>query len=1021
MDHKERQVRRWFAQLRTATLDQSTKRTIANNICDAVSQIEYGDGEIYYLLHGGLIDNVDSQQPTGILNIPPLKEIFVKYSEIDWDLLMEYGDLDGRPRFFYIAKVIQQAFQLKTLGPPFDATRTIDVLHLSTYEKIPLYSEARSAGVEIETVPSYGFPGLYVSYLERDLSEISSCSQDIVLDRGEKNLEYNRGILYELSADTNSRQLFYIDRKVNIAYQNHFLRRVLSTPEFSDLEPTQQEIDAFTQAIRNFMDQWITITEPREKLQRAITIARDLRFSIIGFCLFELLHEYLTQYEPDVHWVNKQIRKLDPHQGRLWSMRGFTVTSLAKIRELFYSQAERLEKDSFKDFCNYFDREFRYKLFAFIGDKGEHLQECAYNNIFHAAIHDLELVRGGLDLWREPYPPDVKLDLNTTTDDVLIDETKHELVFKCFDCTTDIKQRLAALSTDRRWPGFVDTMMRNQRLKVAYYRAKESLGAHTLKLMLSRGIGCLGIPFQPDSRGELLLTPLAVTANLKIFRVRLEKHGARFHAKRQGEALNSSLTVRDFTDFDPLMRFMFDELYSSAAASHAEAYGEIYRKVITRASKSLRAMSSAIPKSREVVAVVIPFFKEKDSYVKIVADTLKAFEHRNEFLIFVLASNQKQHEFMRNIAQLEAKLTGLDRKRYLLRSINTSEIGSITYWMIEKYLNIHAASALIDKLNAVHLRYVAYLEGDVENVLPWWNALHALGDSLPSIVLFQFQVGVRPEASGVASYSDFKGSDVILAKLFTVPATSVVLGKAIEQLFGGNFVLSKSSLGKFCDYLERSEHVESLVETWIPAIMAQERNCRVLQVDPKIHLPALTEHHFSTDSKFVKWVFDLFYSLEQYWIASEGRELTELVTSSQVEYEFERESEEDWQQRRQQSLLIYSYSQQVYKEILTEELRGFYSSYADEIANAKYGRKIRMRNRLDPDTWTETIIRFFVGTRGRRLDATEEMLYGLRALYDFYLLSYTGTSYLVKWPVPSVRKTEQLRNLIRERIRDTNP
>jgi hypothetical protein len=1009
MTGEEREVRLLFQSLRSGSLDSATKHDIARKICQLISDKGYRDGEIHSLVHGGLIDSLDSLQPTGIFKIPPLKELFVKYSEIDWELLTEYGEGIGSTRFLYIGKVIQQAFQRKTWGPPFQNSTKIQVLHLSTYEKIPLYSEARSAGIEVETQTSYGVPAIYVSHLSPSgTQEISECSEDLVIDREEKNLEYNRGILFEI--DSTAGQIFYIDRKANIAYQNHFIRKALLVPEFSDLAPSEQTLTEFVAAINYLLSGWKETTKPHDKVALATQTAAALSFSIVGFCLFELIHEYLAQFTSDINWINSAIRELDPRQRVTWSMRGFTIPSVEKLEKFFHTHEHILGKDSFREFCNYFDREFRYRLFGFIGDDKKFLKECAFNNRFHAPLHEMEQERGVVDLRREPYPRELVLGTDSELHGaVMIDRQRFDLVFQRAQLSVEQKRALEKLSSDPCWKEAAIKALRNQRLKCAYFHAKESLGAHTIKLMLANNVGCLAVPFQPDSRGELLLTPLATPANTQMFRVRVEKKQERDHVVKEGSPLKFAIGIRDFSSFDPLLRYAYDKLYTSALPTHSKSYGDVRTEVTALIHASIPRLDASIPEAAEVVAVVIPFFKEKDSYVHIVLDTLKAFDQRHEFLLFILVSNQAPDVFMHNIAALEARLPARAKGRYLIFPVNTSEVGRINYWMIEKYLNVHLGSFVVTHLRPGALKYAIYLEGDISHTAEWWKAVHSITTPLPEVVIFQFQVGVRPEGEQSPPKADFYGSDAILAKLFSTPATSVVLGQPVEQIFGGNFILGPTAAFRFCNYLEASEHVESLVETWLPVVMLEATSARILRVAPKIHLPALVEHHFSTDSKFVKWVWDLFYSLEQFSKVSQGRLLTAVVDDA-PEYVFEKESIEAWERRREESLRIYDYSRQVYREVLTPKLDRLYELAATKIRGAKPNRPYK--SQIDFDTWTETVIRFFLSTRDRRVDASEEILFGLKALYSFNLLFYAGTDYKIQSPVPSPKKADELRALI---------
>src|SRR5882724_8309142 len=104
----------------------------------------------------------------------------------------------------------------------------------------------------------------------------------------------------------------------------------------------------------------------------------------------------------------------------------------------------------------------------------------------------------------------------------------------------------------------------------------------------------------------------------------------RYVIVKEGEPIEAPIKLRDLSTFDASLRYTFDKLYAKAPPTHAQTYQSAFKEISSDIDKSLRRYNASLPDGRDVVGVVIPFFKEKDSYIGIVRDTCRAFKDRNE-------------------------------------------------------------------------------------------------------------------------------------------------------------------------------------------------------------------------------------------------------------------------------------------------------------------------------------------------------------------------------------------------------
>lgn len=952
---------------------------------ELISALDYGDGTVGHLFSGGVTDSLASDLPTGILRVSSLHDVFSQNPEINWATLAELAQASNSHRIAYVARVVNQAFHRKTFPGNTDGKPAL-VLHLNTYQRVPLYSETRTSGVPASFLSGYGFPAVYTSPVERTSAGyvLSSCSRDILVARARQYLDYNRGVLYEVPLGPKS--VFHIDRKINVEYQNWFISKALARANLAKPPGT----DEFCSTLTDLFERWRALPDQRDKLDLTIEICRALRFSIVGFCLFEIIHEFLSLYSMDVSWCNSGLADLDPYQKQHWSMRAFNVKSSDDLERVFASRLDPLPVDAFTTFLDMFDQDFMTKLKVFTGDDNERLEACALNNLFNERLHELGKTEAGLDPSWDLIPDHLADSGSGGT--VIYDGTRKRVTFPA---AFQVEKTLSELGNSA-WDQWLRGAIGRRSIKLVHLRASESMAANSIKLMLLNEIGPLAVPFQPDIRGELLLTPVSTLLEQplasQLVRVTEEPDG-RYSVNPDPGAFRAPILVRDSTSFDPTLRHLPDALYLRESFPKAATYRTIFEDVFADVNRNLPRWISEIPVGKPISIVVVPFFKEARSHIDVVVQTVSEIRQRRQHAGIVFVSNQPADKFSYNVALAEASVADVMRDGGCsIWPVNTGAIRDMQYFMIEKYINVHIGARISQEIhNATgHLGRTFFLEGDVIDAGAWLDAYFRQSDEA-DVTVFQFEVGVRDEGDTKPPRRNYSGSDAILAKLFATPLCHIVLGSPIEQLFGGNFTLTPDALADFVDRLTESDHSESLVEAWLPLLMSGRRT-RVINVAPKIHLPALKAHLWSTDTKFVKWVFDLSFALHKYIVASPGAMLTNLKGDEPPVYAFDRETKNQRKKRLTTAARNYGYSRQVYRDVLPESLQLQY----EQVFEKALGGDVPS-GAVSDDAWIETVWRFFDSIRGQRLAEVEERLFALRALYDFKLLSLGDN------PTPALR------------------
>jgi len=1013
---EEAEVRGMFAELRSENAPH--KQRLLVRIAELIMSPSYRDGRLSLLVKGGILDDAVSGEITGLIPISSLRDVHHQYSEIDWQLLITEGEGLVPVRLAYVARVMIEAFERRSWEPLPIGERELRVLHLNTFRQVPLFSEFTRTGLEAQTLTSYGLPAIYVSRLDPKPGGgfgLSQCSEDIVKDRAAHNIDYDRGLIYEL----NPTNAFLIDRKANIAYQNFFIKAATENGGERFL-PTDEDTAAHASFLNDALERLRT-TSATELSGWLFQALRSLPFSSLGFCLFEAVHEYAMAHLGEVFTANSFLTAIDPAQQFHWSMRAFTLRSPTSLKAAL--KQFRGYGVSAEGLFGYLSHHLAYKLAAVLGDQGAQSEAAALNSLFQSRMHTLEARDPDFDFGSAPCDAAVQLDV--ARDYAGIDPHRRRIWFSALPVGDQAAAALHADLDPTIGRARTNRLIEDANYKHCFLAFREAMGANTMRVLLDGGIGCLGVPFQPDPRGELLLVPVAdhQTAERAVLRVDGDDVAIGFREPRA--TVMAPILLRDYGSLDPTLRRSTYGLYSSPPPSNAAAYNEIVGRVSDRAVASLPGQLATVPDVDPCVAVVVPFFKERSSYLKLVQDVIRASAGSGMGLLFIMVSNQPEREFVRNLARVQTAAFHEGRARDVAQAvigINTSEIAAIEHWMIEKFINIHVGATVATRILASlpGMTHLACLEGDLQDVMPWWEQWIASvpkgwDRGLRTLSLFEHHVRTRPEdAVGAPGLPTFDTSDAILARLVAAPLTQVLFGMSVEQLFGGNFVLSRDLIGPFVELLDESDHVESLVEAWLPSAAAIADETRLVSVGPKVHLPEVSRA-YSTTSKTVKWVADLFYALEMFLYQSGDVPVKlskcgpTLKPGAFSTVDLGGASEE-----RRGRLLDKEWMLHVWENVMPPDLCAAHEELIDCLVD-EGADSARLRGALqaiDQDRWAETVVGFFLGTTARRGEEPEE-LFAFQLLLDARIiamqsLKHSSVKVVVSQPCASRLKADAL-------------
>lgn len=111
------------------------------------------------------------------------------------------------------------------------------LLYLNSYKKVETFNDY--SDFQVETLVNYGFPAIYCSEVEPKTNTLSSCSEDVILDRLRSGNVYNRGIIFDI-ADKDA--FFQIDRKSATLFRTQHLKSVLSSDRFESIRPDPNQV-----------------------------------------------------------------------------------------------------------------------------------------------------------------------------------------------------------------------------------------------------------------------------------------------------------------------------------------------------------------------------------------------------------------------------------------------------------------------------------------------------------------------------------------------------------------------------------------------------------------------------------------------------------------------------------------------------------------------------------------------------------------------------------------------------------
>ncbi len=996
-DHRtaEAHTREIFASL------ESTSTARWSDLRRHILSPTYKDGILHLICSGGLADP-ETGHPTGILPIRSLLHVHYDYPEINWRALLDGPVDEVPPRLAYLAHVMLIAFERRHLEIARSTGPQPQVIHLTDPRNIPFYSGFLQKTLYAQALPYWGVPAVYVSPLGQDGHKnpiLSDCSRDVFIDRRINDQHYSRGYVFTLDPSS----IFYLDRKANICYRSTFAQQVYD--RCPTLLPGDEEITDHAATLERLCEECRKIPHPFERLERIIEVASHLEYSVLGFALFEFTHEFASDHSPNLHKANRLLRDLDNQQRRLWSMGSFKLPSISCLRRI-------LNEHELPDevFISRASTHVLCKLRAFLGDDYKEAGNCARLFLLFKLDWQMRWEDRDRSSQSQALPRGATLTVPRTLRS-WCNVSHDRVLFQSAECPTG-EPRLTGVPPEWR------EVLRRHRFTVEFERFAENLCTHTHHILLSQEIGCLAIPFQPDPRGEMLLMPsvkegLVERANLASVAFR----DGQFTVRPSREAVQVNVCRRDLAGFDSKAKRTFGFLYRRDPVSPQDAYRQIFQRVVADATSATISLASRLRRTQHVI-VIIPFYKENDSYIGVSIESADALVAQGRDVILALATNKDPADAVVSIAKVEAAIRSRPRLRGRVHvlSICTSEVNDLGHWMIEKYLNVHVGlSAARTAMDAdVEVPFVAVLEGDLQRVASWWEEVFRSDPISVGVTLFQADVRIAQTDDGLhCSEVTFDNSDTLLAQCVAGPLSAAIFGKRVGSIFGGSFLLRADGIDPMLSHLNRSEHLESLVETWLLPVIRQMGSCRRLTVPTKVHLTTDEVRDDGADGLAIKWVADLFKSVASYIMHDTQRGLgCEFVGGDFPGGEIA-PSDKRYIDRRLDRLEEFAELEGRVGGIVGDRLLNAHRCALHAVQRAWEGDVGERQDLVvSADDWAETVISFLVRIWDEGLNASDD-LFAFRWLLDLRTLGfYFGWKRVVTDPLPSRKIVRRCRQAI---------
>lgn len=259
---------------------------------------------------------------------------------------------------------------------------------------------------------------------------------------------------------------------------------------------------------------------PQEKFEKIQAFTKDIKFSVVGYCLFEIVHEYFSSHNLDIHQVNKILRILDPSQVSHWSMRAFSLNDNASIEDIF----RQFPVTDIVVFSTYIIQEMCDRLSLFLGDDYANLDDCTFNCLFGEKIYNIECKGKSLSVHDYEISSDSKINIPKEFEDKIyiseIENNKTKLIFTEELNSRENIQFIKSQSIENQ--AYCEQIIYELGLKRAFKEIKEITAQYSIKILQKNDLGFIAIPLQIDTRGEILLIPNIAEGRVKSTFIKLD-------------------------------------------------------------------------------------------------------------------------------------------------------------------------------------------------------------------------------------------------------------------------------------------------------------------------------------------------------------------------------------------------------------------------------------------------------------------------------------------------------------------
>lgn len=793
------------------------------------------------IAEGGITTEVDGEEvKTGIIISLPIRLMITRFGINNFlSRLEDYQIKPERLKYIkHLAKYQSIDIEFKDSDPFTKDFLSANILHANNFRRLNL-SEPSNVMV-VNNLFSYGIPAAYSSNIQIDSVGTklfaSECTEDIYFERQKQGLSYSKGVV--LKWNYHGEFIPYIDRKTESYYLSLFVKKVLYSKDFIDtlnlnlLENNAKQLESdLKELVKSIKEKPL-----QEDLEVLEVFQQKHHFSVVGYCLFEIIHEFLRKNGLTINQANGILQAIDPKQKQLWSMRSFTLCDTSTLKRIF-SNTEKF----YSNLIKYVNGEFVARLEAFWDYETKKIYNICFLTEYSRLLNQIEIEEKNINIYKTCMPG--KLNIPQQLESVVkyVDAETVEVRRKL---SKDEFSLLQEANEDNLMPFlfFKDRLL----LKLSYLHVCSEVTAQTSKLLRDRDITYFAIPFQHDTRGEFLLLSNISSYNIQTQNVKIlpNERGKVELIPIPNMSTVLSVKQNQFFDFDNtlyksnnILRSINGETFIKRTRLEIELLNfDLKTSLIDSLGQNLQHL-----KYKNTKIVALPFYRTQN-IVEIVNSLSKSFNQTN--VIFLLTSDLPSTQFEHEIEEINSRVM-INKSKDLLFFLSTytnQKQNNIVH--LNKYVTGLLACDVVEYLkhNDYDVSGILFTEADVNNAKDYFTWVSKYSQDNKKVMIPSYNQSFilnSDKDSFVFSYN-------ILHKTILDPIFKSNNINQSPDVFGGIFYVGSKLINLWKESIEKSFSLGNIFESSLLGLL---KHWETVDVASRLVLP-------STDfrEKYYAWL-----------------------------------------------------------------------------------------------------------------------------------------------------------------------